>query len=424
MKEDFVQAIWKHQLYSKADLKTIDGNTVQVLKPGVWHSDAGPDFHTAQVIIGNTHWVGNVEIHLSSKDWYRHRHHLDPAYNNVILHVVFTHDGSVCMSECGEAIQTLELSPYIDQKILDRYSIIMQDLNPLPCVDSWGSIDSLSIHHWLTRMCIERFEEKSSNCIQKLMLNKVHWEQFTFELLASQFGFHVNAIPMERVARSIPIEILLKNIDKPLFVEALLFGQAGFLNQHFHDDYPKSLKSEYEFQRKKYNLKTIEGLVWKNSRMRPNNFPHIRLAQFAAVIKSHPLFYRDFLSMQSYAELKSFFKVPIDPYWNEHHHFLKSSNYSVKNLGDDAIEKIILNSITLLWVCYAKYKNEAFFIDKAIEWLEGVKAEKNRYTEAFDKTGFISENAVHSQGLRHLWQHYCDHKKCVHCNIGLKHLKL
>ncbi len=422
MKEDFVQAIWKHQLFNTLDLRTIEGESVQILKPGVWQSDAGPDFHTAHVIIDDTHWVGNVEIHIHSKDWTRHRHQLDPAYNNVILHVVFNHDGSECLTQNGHSLKVLELSNFVSTETMDRYHQIMDDLNPLPCVSTWKVLNTLSIDQWLTRMCIERLEYKSGTLIQKLINNHVHWEQFVFELLASQFGFHVNAIPMEQLARSIPIEIILKNIDKPNFIEALLFGQAGFLNQHFDEEYPIILKKEYQFIKKKYSLSNIDGVLWKHSKMRPNNFPHIRLAQFASVIRNHPLFYRDFLSMNSFQEASKYFNVDVPSYWDHHHNFTKSSNKSSKNIGSDAIEKIMLNTITLLWVCYAKYKNEPAFMDKAINCLDNIKAEKNRYIEAFQKTGFKCSSATQTQGLRHLWQHYCDHKKCVHCSIGIKHL--
>src|SRR3984957_18102260 len=289
--EDFLHYIWKFRLFDRADLKTTDGEELEIYSAGMHNSDSGPDFQNARIRIGDTTWAGNVEVHLSSSDWKKHGHTTDTSYENVILHVVFR-DNMPLVLPGGRKVPTLELQNRIPDELYNRYhKLIFGNQTIIPCEASISSVDTLTLHNWLTRVLIERMEKKSAAVISALDLNRGDWEETFYQFLAANFGFKTNALPFELLAKSLPQNILAKHKNNSLQIEALIFGQAGFLNETFADEYPQKLKAEYEFLQKKYGLTPIENHLWKFMRLRPQNFPTIRLAQFAAlVVHSNHLF--------------------------------------------------------------------------------------------------------------------------------------
>ena len=424
MREEFVQTVWKYQLFNRQELRTSKGESVEIIHQGFLQHHSGPDFSAARILIDGMLWVGNVEIHVTAKEWNQHRHFVDPAYDNVILHVVYTDDHEICKTYTGRELPCLEISSRIPQDILDRYEQLASDFRVFPCAKVWQKIPYVEINDWLVQLALQRVEEKLTSVKFRLIDTKYHWEQVCFELIAKQLGFHVNAEPMLRLARTLPIEIIQKNADQPGIVEALLFGQAGMLNRNFHDEYPNQLKRDYLYLKKKYQLQEIDQSTWKFARLRPLNFPTIRIAQLAALLTHQSNFFQSCLNISDTKSLVEKFKQEINPYWLNHYVFDKESKNCRKLLGQESIENVLMNTVVLLCFSYGQYKNESIYVSKAIEYLESLSPENNVYTNMFKDLGFRINNALQSQGLRFLWQYYCDEKKCLNCSIGIKSLNI
>lgn len=424
MREEFVQTVWKYQLFDRNNLRTTNGSNIEIIHQGFLQHHSGPDFSAARILIDGMLWIGNVEIHVTSKEWNQHRHFLDPAYDNVILHVVYSDDKEICKTITGRELPCLEISKRIPGDILERYEQLANDFRVFPCAKYWKKIPNSEINAWLIQLALQRIEEKLEPVKSRLSDTKFHWEQVCFELLAKQLGFHVNAEPMLRLARSLPIEIIQKNADKPRLIEALLYGQAGMLNRKFVDDYPNQLKQDYSFLKKKYQLKEIDQSTWKFARLRPLNFPTIRIAQLAAILSHQTSFFYSCLTMHDANSLSDIFKKQINEYWYNHYVFDKESKWSSKTLGQDSIDNILMNTIILLWFTYGQQKNESTYVSKAVEYLEKAKPENNVYTNMFNELEFKFNSAIQTQGVRFLWENYCDEKKCLNCSIGIKSLNI
>lgn len=424
MREEFVQTVWKYQLFNRNQLRTSNGSSIEIIHQGFLQHHSGPDFSAARIIIDGMLWVGNVEIHVNAKEWNQHRHFADPAYDNVILHVVFNDDHEVCKTHAGRVLPCLEIAKLIPLDIIDRYERLANDYRVFPCAKYWNVIPKSEINDWLVQLALQRIEEKLEPIKLRLNDTKFHWEQVCFELIAKQLGFHVNAEPMLRLARSLPIEIIQKNADQPRLIEALLFGQAGMLNRKFIDDYPNQLKQDYLFLKKKYQLHEIDQSTWKFARLRPLNFPTIRIAQLAAILSHQTNFFKTCLLMDDTNSLINTFKKNLNEYWLNHYVFDKESKPSIKTLGQDSIENVLMNTIVLLWFSYGQHKNESTYVSKAIAYLEKASAENNVYTNMFKELDVKLINALQTQGIRFLWEKYCDEKKCLNCSIGIKSLNI
>lgn len=424
MKEDFVQAIWRYQLFNQQQFIGTNGQQIQVLQPGTLNIDAGPDFISAKIIIDGLLWVGNVEIHVKSSDWNKHHHQNDSAYNNVILHVVYVDDAEFCKTANDLLLTTLELKSYIDADVLNNYEQLASDLREIPCKHWWSRIEVPIIEKWLERMCVSRYEQKCATLYSRLKELNMHWDQLFFEILSRQLGFFVNAEAMELLAQSIKIEWIQKIQHEPLSVEALLFGQAGMLARSFSDDYPNALKKEYAFLQKKYAIKPLQNISWKFSKLRPYNFPTIRIAQLSSIMLKHPRLMSDCLNIHKVSEAYRFFEAEPHEYWSTHYTFDKHSKISNKNIGIDSINQMILNTLCSLWILYARVKNEELYLEKAFDLMEELKPEDNRFVKLFSSTQYKFKNSAHSQGLRFLKEYYCDEKKCLTCSIGINGLKL
>jgi hypothetical protein len=423
--EDFLHYIWKFRLFDRNDLKTVEGESIEIYASGIHNTDAGPDFHNARIKIGDTIWAGNVEIHVPSSDWRKHNHNNDRAYDNVILHVVYRDDEPVILPN-GRRLPTLELENRINPDLYNRFhSLIYGNQSIIPCEGSIGHVDDMTIKTWLTRVLVERLEKRAETVIHALNVNRGDWEETFYQFLAANFGFKTNALPFEMLAKSLPQNILAKHKNNPLQIEALVFGQAGFLEGEPIDDYPKSLKNEYNFLRKKYSLTPIENHLWKFLRMRPQNFPTIRLAQFAAlIVKSNHLFSK-ILDIREVKSLRDLFTdIQVNPYWEDHYRFDVSSKPSPKNLGTASIDGLLLNSLAVFLFSYGKHMQLEYYISRAMKLLENLPKEENNIITDFDVLGVKAKNAFETQALLELRNNYCNFKKCLQCGIGNKILKL
>jgi len=419
--EDFLHYVWKFRLFDRSNLKTVDGEDIEIFSAGMHNTHSGPDFHNARIRIGDTTWAGNVEVHVPSSDWRKHNHTTDQAYNNVILHVVYRDDEPVTLSD-GRRLPTLELENRIPPDLYNRFhSLVYGNQTIIPCEGSIGHVDDMTIRTWLTRVLIERLEKRAETVIKALNNNRGDWEETFYQFLAANFGFKTNALPFELLAKSLPQNILAKHKNNPMQIEALIFGQAGFLEGDIIDDYPKKLKEEYNFLRKKYSLTPIDNHLWKFMRMRPQNFPTIRLAQFAAlIVRSNHLFSKilDIREVRSMRDL--FTEIHVNVYWEDHYRFDAASKPSAKNLGASSIDVLLLNTLAVFLFSYGRHLQLEYYISRSLKLLENLPAEENNIIADFGVLGVKAKNAFESQAILELKNNYCNFKKCLHCGIGNK----
>ena len=423
--EDFLHYVWKFRLFECGDLRTTDGEELEIFSVGMHNSDSGPDFQTARIRIGDTTWAGNVEVHVSSSDWERHGHTTDDSYNNVILHVVYKDDTPLVLPS-GRRVPTLELQNRIPGDLHQRYhNLVFGNQSVIPCEATIGEVDRLTMQNWLTRVLIERLEKKSDAVINALNLNRGDWEETFYQFLAANFGFKTNALPFELLAKSLPQLTLAKHKNNPLQIEALIFGQAGFLSGDFKDEYPLKLKTEYEFLRKKYQLTPIENHLWKFMRMRPQNFPTIRLAQFSSLIVYSNHLFSKVLEIKDIKALRNLFTdIKVNDYWETHYRFDAESPSSPKNMGVSSIDILLLNTLALFLFSYGRHNQIQHYINRCLKLLEHLPNENNNIITDFANLGVKINTAFESQALLELKNNYCNYKKCLHCGVGNKILKL
>lgn len=423
MREELFQFIWQYRLYSATgNLFTTDGQLIQVAHPGYPNKNAGPDFLEARIRMGATLWAGHVELHLKSSDWKRHHHEEDPLYNKLILHVVFQHDETIATAD-GSVFPTLELGPHLNQELLLRYENLLNQTRFVPCAAHLEDITELQWVNLKSRMLSERLEQK----IQEIRLTryrvKGNWQELFYLELASGFGLHVNKDIFRQLAASIPLNILSRCKQSLFRIEALLFGQAGMLDSEFHERYPRLLQQEYAFLRIKYNLKSIPQEHWKFLRMRPANFPTVRIAQFAALIHQSSQLAGKILEAETLHQLESLFTIELSPYWLTHYTFQEASSEKNKAPGKAFIRLLILNVLIPYVYVYGKDNAREIYCTKAMHWLHHLPAESNHILSDWKKLGAPIEHAADSQALLHLKTTYCDHKACLHCSIGYQVMK-
>jgi hypothetical protein len=419
-KEEFLHFIWKFRLYHREALYASPGGKLRVIHPGSSNKNAGPDFLEAKLQLDDTLWAGQVEIHYRSSDWLLHKHQYDPTYDNVILHVVYEHDEAIYRQN-GSEIPVLSLKGKIKEELYNHYHALVSASNRFPCEQQLGSVDALSIRLVLDRQLVERFEEKTQAIYLVLEKHKGDWEKTFFYFLCRSFGFKVNTLPFELLADSIDLKILKKHQQHPTQLEALLFGQAGFLEGNFSESYPVELQKEYLFLQRKHNLCPIPVALWKMLRMRPGNFPTYRMAQLAALLQRHPNLFATFLSIDNFLDYPSLFaSLPIHPYWETHYHFKKISVKTSPQIGKPSIQNILINTICVFLYVYGKYTDQEKYTEKAFGLLNFLPAEKNAVVAPYQLAGIAMESAATSQALLQLNKYYCCQKKCLNCTIGIK----
>lgn len=421
MKESILHYVWQHKLFTAHDLVTTEGEKLEVIDPGRINIDAGPDFFNAKIRIGETLWAGNVEIHTISGDWYKHNHQTDLAYDTVILHVVLKADCVVYRSD-GELIPQLELK--YPSQIDTNYEMLVNQQKWIACSDVINLIPLIFIESWKDALLTERLEQKMNSIEQLLSENNQYWEEAFYITLARNFGFNTNSQAFEMLAKSLSISILGKHKDNIIQLEALLFGQAGLLNPDKQDDYSIKLKKEYDFLSVKYGLVPMGSSQWKLLRLRPDNFPHVRIAQFAALIHSSTKLFSKIIEDTNIESLRKLFQVEPSDYWKTNYLFSHKSTRRIKKLGTQSINGILINTVVPFLFCYANHKNNDELKNKAIQLLEEIPAEHNNIVNGWVKTGLKTENAFDTQALIQLKKQYCDVKNCLRCRIGHKVLTL
>ena len=421
MKESILHYIWQQKLFVAHDLKTTEGERVEVIDVGKYNTDAGPDFFNAKIRIGDTLWAGNVEIHTLSSDWNKHNHHNDIAYDSVILHVVKKVDVDV-VRIVGEKIPQLELIYPI--QIESNYEHLLLEKKWIPCADKIQDIPSIFIQNWKNSLLSERLEQKTTIISHLLNATNQHWEEAFYITLARNFGFGTNSQAFESLALSIPLSVLGKHKDNLFQLEALLFGQAGLLFDSVTDEYALKLKAEYKFLRSKYVLNPINGSQWKLLRLRPDNFPYVRIAQFASLIHSSSKLFSKIIEKPTINYLQEIFACEPSEYWKTHYLFERTSVSKNKKLGSKSIQIILINTVVPFLFCYAQIKNIQHLKDKALYILEQIPSESNSIINSWKKLGIESSSAFDSQALLQLKKHYCDEKNCLRCRIGHKVLTL
>jgi len=418
MSEDFLHYLWKFKLFNN-ELITTHGEPVQILNCGEHNKNSGPDFFNAKIKIGNTTWAGNVEMHVKSSDWNSHGHQKDKAYQNIILHAVLDADAKN-MDLNGNEIPTIQLRNKFVPELWNQYEKLLNSKQWIPCANMIDIVDKFSINAWLERMLIERLEEKITFIETLLTQNKNNWEETFYQCLARNFGFKLNASPFELLAKSLPLKYLGKHKNNLSQIEAMLFGQAGLLNEKFTDKYPNDLKAEYDFLKNKFNLVPVEKHLWKFARTRPVNFPTLRIAQFAMLVHQSSHLLSVILETKKAKDILKLFDLPASEYWTTHYRFDHPGKSSDKNLGKSSAENIIINTVIPFLFLYGKEKNDDSLKNRSLELLEQLPSEKNNITRQWESLKIESGSAYQSQGLIQLKNKYCSHKKCLNCGIGNK----
>lgn len=413
MKEDLLHYVWHQRLLNKQPLTTTDGKRIDIIKTGVPNKDAGPDFFDARIKIDDTLWAGNVEIHINTSDWLKHKHQYDEAYKNVILHVVFNHDST------DVALPTLELRGLISPLLLNKYSVLQQYEVNVPCESIIALPDSIYLEQFLHRLAIERLETKCTLLEQDLQAYGNSWEKLFYVTLAKYFGMNVNAQPFIQLAQTLPANLLAKHKHNALQIDALLFGVAGFLTDvQATDAYHQQLTNEFLFLQKKYDLPTLNKSQWKFSKTRPANFPTIRLAQFSALVLQSTHLFSKLIEAKTIQQLQSLLSAKPSSQLNLEAFHHGSSNIELTVAGHQFIQNLIINALAPIKFLYGKHSINESLCEEALSWLEELQAEKNAIVSFWRSKNIKPTQAIHSQALVELTNNYCKKKKCLSCAIG------
>lgn len=426
MTEDFLHYVWKFRLFNKVDLQTTSGEKLVILHPGTHNFHGGPDFMNARIRIGDALWAGHIEIHHKAGEWHQHKHTHDVHYKNVILHVVYRNDCEIFLHQPGD-LPVFDISSYLRIDQWSHYESWLKSKTWIPCERQISQSDHLTWVSWKDRLIVERLEQKSDSVLAQLAKTGGDWNEAFYRLLARNFGFKVNADPMEMLAQSLPQAILAKHKSDPFQIEAMLFGQAGMLHEIFADEYPDKLRREYMFLQRKYALKMMNAAAWNFGRLRPSNFPTIRIAQFAALVCKSEHLFSTLLETENPTDVRAFFTAEAHPYWNTHFRFDALSRADelqrikhTRRLGSDSLENILVNTVAVILFAYGRNRNEEQFIDRALRILEICDGEKNAITDNWRRLRVESKHSLDSQALIQLYNRYCTPKKCLDCMIGLK----
>ncbi|MBJ6109491.1 DUF2851 family protein [Hymenobacter sp. BT523] len=422
MREDFYHYVWQHQYYDKLDLRTTGGEEIQVLRPGHRNADAGPDFLNARLRIGEVEWNGAVEIHLRASDWARHQHQIDPKYDQVILHVVASADAEVTRTN-GSVIPALALQSRVAPELLARYHALVEApaAAPLPCAPLLQLVPEITKTMMTERALLERVEHKADIVMTLHDSLGQDWEATAYHALMAAFGFQKNSEPLARLAKAVPLPVLRRHRHDQRQLEALLFGQAGFLVENEEtaaDDYIRDLRQEHDFLRHKYSLAetALQAHEWNYLRLRPANFPPVRLGQLAGLLHARPALFDALLTARSVAALTEFFQAPAPEYWRRH--FRPGRPGKVPALGKSSIDLLITNVVVPLRVAYARHVGQPAVVESSLALLSQLPPEHNQFTDVYEALGFAHRTAAESQGLLALHKQYCAPRRCLHCTIG------
>ena len=419
--EQLLHYTWKHKIFPLHELRTPDGRLLEVLNPGIHNTDAGPDFTGTKIKLNGIEWVGNVEIHQKTSDWFRHHHDTDAAYENIILHVAAEIDQRLFYPN-GQEIPQLQLS--VPSYVEENYSELSHNDCRPPCRHVIGELSTFLIHNWMTSLTLERFEERTRQIMLRREALDKNWEDTLFVTLARNFGFGINGDAFEQWAQSIPMSAVGKHRDSLFQIEAIFFGQAGLLEDNHEGDYYQQLQKEYRYLRQKFTLTPIDPKVWKFLRLRPQNFPYIRIAQLAMLYYEQRLNLSRLLNAQNLDEVSALLLTHVSDYWRTHYTFDTQPTKPVeKTLSPSSIQLVIINSVAPILFAYGKYKSDHSLCDRAFSLWEQLKPENNAIIRDWASAGIPCENAADSQALIQLHRNYCQRRDCLRCKFGYEYLR-
>lgn len=418
--ERLLHYVWKYKLYTATPLITTEGRPVQVIDPGMQNTDAGPDFFNAKIKIDGTLWVGSVEIHDKSSDWLLHHHDTDKAYDCVILHIIGFNDFQPVRTN-GNPIPQMLLT--VPENILRSIDWLLYREEALPCLDHITGIAPLHIACWMEALLSERLERKTHDIFLLLDAYQTDWNEVFYITLTRNFGFGVNNDAFERLAKSLPLRCIQKQRSSHSQIEAMLFGQAGMLEEENDDHYYRLLQREYDFLRHKFSLSPMEDFVFKNLRTRPVNFPYLKVAQLAALWVQYDTLFSAILEARSTGEIKKYFRIPPSGYWETHYHFRYASPRKEKTIGENALNILLINTVVPMLFAYGLHNKRPEYCERATRLLESIPPEKNTIVTTFYNAGITVRHAGDSQALIQLKREYCEKKKCLYCRIGFRMLK-
>lgn len=417
MQEDFLHYLWKHKKFDLSNLKTTHGAIITIESVGEHNHHTGPDFFNGKLKIGEQLWAGNVEIHIKSSDWYVHNHETDANYDNVILHVVWEYDTQVFRKDNTE-IPTLELKPYVSKEALNNYQRLFgKSQKWINCEKDFETVDAFVINHWLERLYFERLERKAQDISKLLEQSKNDWEAVLFKLLAKNFGLKVNKDAFASMANSFDFSIVRKQHDKLESLEALFFGQAELLDDDIQDAYYLALQKEYKFLKQKFNVSSQSVTPLQFFRLRPPNFPTIRLSQLAKLYHTQQNLFSKVIAAKNLEAFYALFSVGTSTFWETHYTFSKPSKVSKKKLTKGFIDLLLINTIIPIQFSYAKQQGKAID-EEVLQLIEEITSEKNSIVEKFNRLKPIATSALQSQALIQLKTEYCDKNRCLKCAVG------
>lgn len=420
MLESFLHYIWQYQLFDTNNLKLVSGQTIEILNPGNLNNDAGPDFFNARVKIDNTIWAGNIEIHQKTSQWFEHKHNLDPNYQNIILHVAVKNNTTNITGINGN-IPLLLIEP--PKNLYNQYTYLINNNAWIPCESFINKVDKFIILQWKEALLVERLTQKAEIIEQRFKQTNNNFEDTFYITLAHNFGFKTNSLPFELLAKSIELKHLAQNKDNIQIIEALLYGQAGLIPENPKTEYETQLQKNYAHYKLKYNLNNLSGQLWKFSKIRPVNYPTIRISQFASLIHRSSALMSKVLESRTIEQLENLFKVEATGYWLNHYTFKTETYISNKPLGKNAFTNIVINTIAPFMFFYSKIKDNNTYTRQALEWLTCLPPESNHIITEWKKYGIEIQNAFDTQALTQLKNNYCQYRKCLNCRIGNQVIK-
>lgn len=418
--EQLLHYVWKHKIFPLKELKTTTGQQVEVIDTGLANTDAGPDFFNAKLKLDGVLWIGNIEIHERSSDWFKHGHHADAGYNSVILHIASEIDTEISRSN-GERIPQIQL--ICPEAVRTNYKELLETDSYPPCYRIIPSLPPFTAHSWMTALQMERFEQKATLLNERLKRCQGNWEDAFFITLARNFGFGLNGDAFETWAHRLPFRAVDKHRNDLFQIEAIFFGQAGILEDSDGDGYYLRLKKEYTYLQHKFGLIPMDASLWRFLRLRPANFPHIRIAQLACLYhRAYGLLSR-IMETETLQGVRDILKGGTSEYWLTHYTFGGSSPSRPKTLSKTSLDLLIINTVVTFLYAYGLHKGNRVLCARAGSFLEELKAENNYITRMWEQCGMKASNAADSQALIQLKKEYCDKKKCLYCRIGYEYLK-
>lgn len=418
--EQLLHYVWKHKIFPLKELKTTTGQQVEVIDTGLANTDAGPGFFNAKLKLDGVLWIGNIEIHERSSDWFKHGHHADAGYNSVILHIASEIDMEISRSN-GERIPQIQL--ICPEAVRTNYKELLETASYPPCYRIIPSLSPFTAHSWMSALQMERFEQKATLLNERLKRCQGNWEDAFFITLARNFGFGLNGDAFETWAHQLPFRAVDKHRNDLFQIEAIFFGQAGILEDSDGDGYYLRLKKEYTYLQHKFGLIPMDASLWRFLRLRPANFPHIRIAQLACLYhRAYGLLSR-IMETETLQGVRDILKGGTSEYWLTHYTFGGSSPSRPKTLSNTSLDLLIINTVVTFLYAYGLHKGNRVLCARAGSFLEELKAENNYITRMWEQCGMKASNAADSQALIQLKKEYCDKKKCLYCRIGYEYLK-